>query len=85
VTSQASHARSSPGDVSRARRDGRVAASQTIGCALATLRRLDHIWYDDDLCSRMTEARRTLSVTQSVLKEKLDATENMPVAERESR
>jgi hypothetical protein len=33
----------------------------------------------------MTEARRTLSVTQSVLKEKLDATENMPVAERESR
>ena len=66
-------------------RDGRVAAFHTIGCALATLRRLDHVWFDAELRSRITEARRTLSVTQSVLKDKIDATAYTPNAERKSR
>jgi hypothetical protein len=70
--------------MARSRHDGRAAAFHTIGCALATLRRLDHVWYDDDLRGHITQARRTLSVTQSALKQKIDALENMPAAERES-
>ena len=71
--------------IARSRRDCRIAAFETIGCALATLGRLDHVWYDDDLRSRITEARRTLSVTQSALKEKIDAPEHSPAVEREAR
>ena len=69
----------------RSRRDCRLAAFETIGCALATLGRLDHVWYDDDLRSRITEARRTLSVTQSALKQKIDAPDKTPAVERLSR
>ena len=58
--------------VVRSRRDYRVAAFETIGCALATLRRLDHVWYDEDIRASIAQARSTLSVSQSKIKERID-------------
>lgn len=57
----------------RSRRDQRIAAIETIGCALATLGRLDHVWYDADVRSSVTKVRATLSVAQSQLRERIDA------------
>lgn len=62
----------------RRERDLLIAAFETIGCALATLRRLDHVWYDEDIRGRITEARSALSVAQSVAKQKIDE----PLVER---
>lgn len=56
-----------------ARRDHRIAVFETIGCALATLRRLDHVWYDEDVRDAITKARSTLSVAQSTIKERVDS------------
>lgn len=56
----------------QARRDHRIGVYETIGCALATLRRLDHAWYDEDLREILTQVRETLSVTQSKIKERID-------------
>jgi hypothetical protein len=55
----------------RARRDHRIAVVETIGCALAALRRVDSAWYDDDVRDMITKARSTLSVAQSTLKERI--------------
>lgn len=60
------------------RRDQRIAASETIGCALATLRRLDHIWHDADIRATITHVKTSLSVAQSKLKDRIDA----PIVER---
>jgi hypothetical protein len=57
--------------VERTRRDHRIAVFETIGCALATLRRLDHVWYDEDMRDAVTQARSSLSVTQSKIKERI--------------
>lgn len=59
-------------EIAQARRDHRIAVFETIGCALATLRRLDHAWYDEDLREVITQVRGTLSVTQSKIKERID-------------
>jgi hypothetical protein len=57
--------------IERARRDHRLAVFETIGCALASLRRLDYAWYDDDIRETLTQVRATLSVAQSKIKERL--------------
>ena len=57
--------------VEQARRDHRIAVFETIGCALAALRRLDSAWYDDDVRDMITKARSTLSVAQSTIKERI--------------
>ena len=62
----------------RSRRDCRVAVFETIGCALATLGRLDHVWFDDDVRASIITARQTLSVARSKIRDKIDA----PVEER---
>lgn len=49
----------------------RIAVFETIGCALATLGRLDHVWYDADIRNMITKARASLSVAQSKIKERL--------------
>lgn len=53
-------------------RDQRVAAHEAIGCALASLRRTDYIWCDDDVRDALARARATLSVAQSTIKERID-------------
>ena len=58
--------------IERSRRDHRIAVFETIGCALATLRRLDHAWYDEDIREILTQVRSTLSVAQSKIKERTD-------------
>lgn len=57
----------------RSDRDHRIAWFETIGCALALLRRLDHVRYDDaDVRETLTKVRSMLSVAQSKIKEKID-------------
>lgn len=56
----------------RARRDGRVSAAETLGSALAVLRRLDYSCLDADIRTSITRARSTLSVAQSKIKERTD-------------
>jgi hypothetical protein len=58
--------------IERARRDHRIAVFETIGCALATLRRLDHVWYDADVRDEITRVRASLSVTQTKIKERIE-------------
>lgn len=58
--------------IASARRDHRIAVFETIGCALATLGRLDHVWYDDDVRDVITQVRSSLSVAQSKIKERID-------------
>jgi len=58
--------------VEQSRRDQRIAVFETIGCALATLRRLGHVWYDDDVRDQITRVRSSLSVAQSKIKERID-------------
>lgn len=53
-------------------RDQRIAVFETIGCALATLRRLDSVWYDEDLRTTITAVRSALSVAQSKVKERIE-------------
>ena len=53
-------------------RDQRIAASETIGCALATLRRFNHVWCDADIRMSVTQARLLLAVAQSRVKERID-------------
>lgn len=55
------------------RRDQRVTAFETIGSAIAVLRKLDYIWCDEDVRDALTRVRATLSVAQSTIKERLDA------------
>lgn len=57
------------------RRDQRIAVRETIGCALASLRRLDHIWYDEDIRETITAVRATLSIAQSKVRERIDFVE----------
>ena len=73
-------ARSSSETVAGRRRDQRIAVFETIGCAMASLRRLrlDHVWYDEDLRATITAVRSTLSVAQSKVKERIDE----PIVER---
>ena len=59
-------------EVERSRRDHRIAVFETIGCALASLRRLDHVWYDEDIRAAITAARSTLSAAQSKVKERIE-------------
>jgi hypothetical protein len=66
--------------VVRSRREHRIATFETIGCALATLRRLDHVWYDEDIRTTITSARSSLSVAQSRVKQRIDE----PLVERTS-
>jgi hypothetical protein len=56
----------------QSRRDQRIAVFETIGCALATLRRLGHIWYDEDIRTAITAARSNLSIAQSKVKQRID-------------
>ena len=58
--------------VEHSRRDQRIAVFETIGCALATLRRLDHVWYDGDIHETITKVRASLSVAQSKIKERIE-------------
>jgi hypothetical protein len=53
-------------------RDQQLVAAEIIGCALATLRRLDHVCYDGDIRATVTEVRSTLSVAQSKIRAKID-------------
>lgn len=57
----------------RRERDHRIAVCETIACALATLHRLDHIWYDADADIRdtITHVRSSLSSAQSKIKERI--------------
>ena len=57
-----------------ARRCRRIAAAETIGCALAVLRRLDYVWYDDEIRDMVTKARSTLSVAKSKVRQRIDPT-----------
>jgi hypothetical protein len=59
--------------IAQAKRDHRIAVFETIGCALAALRRLDQCWYDTDIHDTLAQVRSTLSVTQSKVKERIDA------------
>ena len=54
------------------RRDQRIAAFATIGCALASLRRLDSVWFDEDIRTTITALRSDLSLAQSKVKERID-------------
>lgn len=63
---------------SRSCREQQLVVVETIGCALATLRRLDHVWYDEDIRSAITEVRSALSVAQSKLRARIDE----PIVER---
>jgi hypothetical protein len=56
----------------RSQRDQQLAVFETIGCALATLRRLDSVWYDEDLRTTITAVRSSLSVAQSKVKERIE-------------
>ena len=58
--------------MARSRRDHRIAVFETIGCALATLRRLDHVWYDADVHEEIARVRGSLSVTQTKIKGRID-------------
>jgi len=58
--------------VEQDRRDHRIALFETIGCALAVLRRLDHVWYDGDIHETITKVRASLSVAQSKIKERIE-------------
>lgn len=51
-----------------------VRVFETIGCALATLRRLDRVWYDvdNDVRDEVTRARAALSIAQTKTKERID-------------
>jgi hypothetical protein len=55
------------------RRDQRVTAFETIGSAIAVLRKLDYIWCDEDVRDALTRVRATLSVAQSTIKARIDA------------
>jgi hypothetical protein len=59
-------------EVARDQRDRRIVACETIGGALAVLRRMDYIWCDDDVRDALTRARSILSVAQSTAKERID-------------
>ena len=65
----------------RTRREQQLAVVETIGCALATLRRLNHVWYDEDVRATITEVRSALSVAQSKIRARIDE----PIVERTSR
>jgi len=54
------------------RRNHRIAVFETIGGALAALRWLDHIWYDDDIRDALTKVQTTLSVAQLKIKARID-------------
>jgi hypothetical protein len=54
------------------KRDDRTAAIETIGCALAVLRRLDYCSFDTDIRDTITKARSALSVAQSKIKERVN-------------
>ena len=56
----------------RSRREQQIVAAETIGCALATLRRLDDVCYDEDIRSTITEVRSALSVAQSKVRVRID-------------
>ena len=52
-------------------RDGRIAAVETIGAALSALRRLDHVWYDEDVRETLSQARAALAKAQSKIRERI--------------
>ena len=56
------------------RRDQLITVFETIGCALASLRRLNSVWYDEDIRTTLTAVRSTLSVAQSKVKERIEET-----------
>jgi len=60
------------------RRDQQIAVVETIGCALATLRRLSYVCYDEDIRTTITEVRSALSVAQSKVRVRIDE----PIVER---
>jgi hypothetical protein len=51
--------------------EDRVSAFENLGAALSVLRRLDSMRLDDDIRDEVTRARRTLSVAQSRIHERL--------------
>jgi hypothetical protein len=53
-------------------RDSRRVVFETLGCALAVLRRLSHTWCDEDVRKTLTQVRSALSVAQSKIKERID-------------
>lgn len=64
--------RATQATLDRSRRDHQIAVFETIGCALATLGRLDHVWYDEDTRAEISQVRAALSATQSKIKERID-------------
>jgi len=53
-------------------RDDRIAVFETIGCAMAVLRRLDYLQFDADVRETIVRVRSTLSVAQSKVKQRID-------------
>lgn len=68
----------------RSRREQQISVFETIGCALATLRRLDHVACDADIRATITEVRSTLSVAQSKVRSRIDESIAEPIDERTS-
>jgi len=56
------------------RRDRRIVVFETIGCALAALRRLNVVCDDEDIRKTLTTARSALSSAQSKVKERIEET-----------
>ena len=53
----------------------RLAAFETIGCAIAVLQRLeslDYAWCDDDVKNAIAKARSSLSIAQSKVRDRID-------------
>jgi hypothetical protein len=64
--------RTSEASVALSRRDCRRDTFEVIGCALAVLQRLDHVWRDDDIRATLTQVRSALAAAQSKIKERID-------------
>lgn len=54
------------------KRDQRIAVAEAIGCALASLKRTDYVWCDDDVRDALTRVRATLATAQSQIKERIN-------------
>lgn len=63
--------------VQQERRDHRTAAFETIGCALAVLRRFDYIGNIADVRDSIKQVRSMLSLAQSKLKQRIDQQEDV--------
>ena len=56
----------------RSCREQQIVVVETIGCALATLRRLSYVCYDEDIRVTITKVRSALSAAQSKVRARID-------------